>query len=502
MRKCPFPSGSCPRRRHTIKDNENEVVMTLEKLQFLLPRPAFELILAYKGYHPLQPITLIPAAILSEPNENNLFNCYMVPVSYNGSRLSNAVSILERAVTFAQLSNGCLNEKDVHRQEILRRMEDMHTLNMQHESCTFYAAGGFVVSEMLGLGRWRDIDIWWAPCKTKTNKWIIVQGKGGYPVQQVMVINPKMTIECFDLDICQCAIRCQVFRGKRFYEFMVTPNCWRAFCAKKVNATSLHIAVGQQRRLERRLLSYRLRGLAIDETLCTQYGQSCELEPQELKWSTIRSRVLQHYKQSLSSKTYWVIYVHSGCISQVTWKPEWLIAKTDVMKANRASNQLCSEPMLVYPCEYIRSYNNIAYSQGKVHWLIRALAGESYLVSLPGGSVVWSNIIQPAWLVKRRNKGINDILQEMQLKLPCVASKEGTSCYIMQCEWRVQVQSFTCDWLLRPSKYSTSDNYALDWRILVGSGYKSCVNTAMFCNDTLCFCSGCPHSSARRLDFW
>ena len=78
-----------------------------------------------------------------------------------------------------------------------------------------------------------------------------------------MVNDVLGAIETFDLHICQCAVKCAVYRGKRHYSVHLTRNCALAWLYQVVHVASVHPAVSQPWKPAARLHKYAARNLQV-----------------------------------------------------------------------------------------------------------------------------------------------------------------------------------------------------------------------------------------------
>ena len=99
-----------------------------------------------------------------------------------GARLYAAVAEVERAVGISVYSG-----KPV---ALGRAIEDVKKYaSISRVPFTFYVAGGFVVSELLGYRPYQDIDVWFEPTKQSAAGFCVIPyGSRAYPVQ-IMITN-------------------------------------------------------------------------------------------------------------------------------------------------------------------------------------------------------------------------------------------------------------------------------------------------------------------------
>ena len=127
---------------------------------------------------------------------------------------------------------------------------------------TFFVAGEFVVSEILGFGEWRDVDLWFEP-REVDGRWMVASGCSCFPVNVIAVTDVLKTIECFDLDICKCAIECELARSGPKFKFLLTRSCIAAYLNTCAHLGGVHTSFIQPHRMASRLLKYAERGLDV-----------------------------------------------------------------------------------------------------------------------------------------------------------------------------------------------------------------------------------------------
>ena len=95
------------------------------------------------------------------------------------------------------------------------------------------------------------------------SEWLVVTARSCYPTRIIMVNDVLGAIETFDLHICQCAVKCAVYRGKRHYSVHLTRNCALAWLYQVVRVASVHPAVSQPWKPAARLHKYAARNLQV-----------------------------------------------------------------------------------------------------------------------------------------------------------------------------------------------------------------------------------------------
>ena len=308
-------------------------------------------------------------------------------------------------------------------------------------------------------------------------------------VQILMTNDAERHIECFDLHICQCAIRCQVIDGRRFYEFLMTPACAEAVIQGHVHTTPLHRCSANEQRLATRLLKYTSRGLFAklpdDEVLDMELP-----EPHVPPLSHLK-RMWGGRRDHGAEDSYWIIKVkNKKFISSA------LLAPPGEIQTSIPSNCPTSEPAIYYPCTRRDGFNDLAYTNKAVHWLIRTHAGPSYPVSLLGGARVWSNALVPLYLTKNRALTQEDVVDKVRKELPRLDFDEekGIERYVLRCPYPFTCLVCVIDW-----QYKTDSDYGPLWHGLLETTSPCTIETVMYCADTLMPCEFCRHANAAPL---
>ena len=157
----------------------------------------------------------------------------------------------------------------------------LKTSRTEDQPMTFYVAGGHVLAEVFGHGPCGHIDVWCQGKRVSKSGWIVPGGRGAYPVHIFAVRDPETRIECLDLQICQCAIQCQVLGAQRHYQLMLTPACFRALYLRVVRVTPLHAGVAGLWQLGLKMQKYAGRNLSVKDSdlkICQAAGsgQTCQ----------------------------------------------------------------------------------------------------------------------------------------------------------------------------------------------------------------------------------
>jgi len=398
-----------------------------------------------------------------------------------GMRFARAVMIIEKAVAIistARLSNSC------HKTDLKTACRLLHSVRPASGPFTFFVAGGFVVSEVLGYGDYRDIDLWTQPYPFKgtVDDWVVAYGRHLYPVNSLLVSNPRERIESFDLQICQCAIECQVVGGLRWYQLWMSPGCIIANDLQRCSLVPMHPCIADPLRLVARIKKYGLRGL--------RYHLPLDGECRSVPEISILPWALSFQRIGLGNQCEWEITVRNNRISGVQLK----MLDRRICPDDSVTSLWC-EPSIVYSCSD-RDYKQLAYSKENVHWLFRAYIGNPALVCFAGGSRVWSYCLLPSWLAQRSFFSQSAVIDELRLRVPCKKLEDGNECYGIGCTWQAHVGLMYKDWYVREEEGS---EYGASWSIFMDSGTSHHLDTVMICVDTQAPCQRCAHSQCAPL---
>ena len=321
-----------------------------------------------------------------------------------------------------------------------------------------------------------------------------------------MTNDAERHIECFDLHICQCAIRCQVIEGMRFYEFMMTAACAEAATHGRAHATPLHRAFAHERRLAARLLKYSRRGLRV-EPPDPEILHVARVDDPPVPF--LHSFWCGGHKWHQAQESYWVINVKDKkFLSSASLASSWTGPMSGPFGCSVGSvippNCPTSEPAIYYPCRRTRSnFNSLAYTKESVHWLIRTHAGPSYPVSLLGGGRVWCNTLIPLYLVQNMELSHADIVARVRKELPCVNVDEtkGLECYVLRCPYPFTCLTCVKDWeyLVEDTGSNAPSSYGPIRSALLETRSPCTIKTVMYCADTLTPCKSCLHADAAPL---
>ena len=366
---------------------------------------------------------------------------------------------------------------------LLRNMEERRPF-------TFYVAGGFVVSEILGFGEWRDVDLWFTP-READGRWMVASGCGCFPVNTIVVTDVLKTIQCFDLDICKCAIECELARSGPKFKFLLTRSCIAAYLNTCAHLGGVHTSFIQPHRMASRLLKYAERGLDVPRF----DDRFVRLTTHERDRPA--TRLLCRGLGLDAHRACWFICIRDSLISRVAFR----VLGAD--EADRLVQLKTSEsaPVVVYPCNPFRDIARMAYAPAAAHWSVRTLADSPGLtVGIPGIGRIVSTLLKPQWLMQQRMLDHASIVQRIRddlVRWRGADVRGGEEVYVIRCEQRVQAIDSLVDWSAwRREVRETYEDANFLWMEPPCHGT---LDSVMLCCEELQPVTSCTHNRHTRL---
>ena len=451
-----------------------------------------------------QPNSLLPIEIMDGLHVSRLniagrgqdWNTYFtVPQKTFSRRFNNAINILENAIKIVTSSTTSV-ELDAQTEQLHAITNQINRLNQTSKEQSFYVAGGFVVGSILGFMPWRDIDVWFAPHWNETNQsWTCITGAALYPVNVMMVNDPLLCIETFDLDICKCAIKCIYANNNRTYQFILSLSCIRALLLVKSITRTIHASMSGMPRLATRLDKYIRRGLNplfYEQLVWLKRNKTCETH------RDINLTCVLHKIPKQRQAAYWIVTIRKNYISNLNFKVG--DATQNLENQNQNNRLMECDPFILYPCGKGLSqqhYKNIAYTHEEIHWLLRALAGESIMLSLPGNHRLDSSLLMPTWLLDHAHLDTKNIVSLIQTKW-CKAKNLGEDeQYMICCTFPVTCMVRVTDYIIPEDTLNYGPQ--ITWYMDIGN--RQMLRAAMFCSETKALGSTCAHDREENLSF-
>ena len=423
-------------------------------------------------------------------------------------RLAALTTTLHRAVNMTVLGEGCSGPSSVY-----QKLKTL--LSMAPEAYTpfyFYIGGGFVVSNVLGVGHWTDIDIWTKPFFVRAaGPGLLVASDPRpplvYPVSVMAVSRLEPFIESLDLHLCCCAILCCVLdNGVRGYELYMTKNCAIACKMRVFHACKLHPAM----RLPNSVLEMINRHERAD-TMNRHRGHHQVQEETNfmLPFRSTRETgytavdleaflcLYQRYGVPCSTRScHWNVLFLNGricCISLCPGIGENMIA-ADLMITGVLPE---SKPVVVYPCRRPKDSPPFVPAGDGAHWLIRAITCKdifSGVVACRGGSRVWSSLLVPEWLVDRQDLDDDEIEEAFFAAAGSDHLRRRTAFFRIPCVLPMQMLALMANWNPMTNWRSTLPVHAMWCYVLDATGQGE-LQTQMYCHGTHRLCLECSHAS-------
>ena len=433
---------------------------------------------------------LLPGFRAGDPRE---FEAVSILSRAEGERLAEVVADLDRAISIRKIRTSCHTKRGTRLAQHVQNAWCHGARLTSPGHFEFYIAGGYAVDTILGYGPHTDIDVWFEPRMKETpSEWLVVTAKSCYPTSIIMVNDVRGAIETFDLHICQCAVKCAVYRGKRHYSVHLTRNCAKAWLYREVTVTPLHPAVSQPWKLGARLHKYAARNLSVPRDMLALAQQKPNMNCDEARALKILDGMSLADFTNYGAR--WVVTTDGSWIKSCNFE---LYNRKDQRRHSRTV-QVSSLPVIVYPCHQSESWLEIAYKRGELHWLLRSLASSRSVVGLRGGGSYDCALVKPLWLVERRRLSVAEVIADMKRELPVktnVSPFAGISQYVIYCDFPVSVLLMTVDWKLIPNTRNSYVPTSIMLMDLPGPEMQTC----MFCATTLQFCSECEHGYGMRI---
>ena len=415
-----------------------------------------------------------------------------------GARFAHAISILDEAVA-VETRGGHHTDR-----RLWSSLNDLiQPRGWFSEGFEFYVAGGFVVGTILGHGGWRDVDVWFTP-GLGDGEVRFVCGRGPYRVNVHAVTDPVSTIECLDLHICQCAIQCSVRGGVRFYRLLMTPACAHAWMQTRVSLTPWHTAIAYNWRKGAMFSKYSSRRLDLS------LGQRCGAERARENFhgymitGSVGDGVSSAPILPGDSKALWLIFVRGNLFCGVSLR---FVAEEELRRYLPFG--VLTTPALIYPCDDLGGSPGRYFATAGVGdgWCVRALAGATFIIAVPGVGRVLSNFVQPSWLVSRADLDMAVLVEDIRSSLPRLPDglRSALGCdvadmseiYVLEFGASVRPLVMFRDWW-RPSASEGVGGCGLEISVLLELQSSAPLPARMFCVETKELCGACNHGGRVR----
>ena len=408
-----------------------------------------------------------------------------------GKKLINAIRVIQKSIKTEVIDFSCWQPKPVTRLETV--FESMLELSKQVEHFVFYVAGGMIVSEVLGFPPWSDVDVWFAPYRLSTNtrKWVVPGAKACAVVDFILVSEPLRMIQCFDLHICQCAIRCEMAHGQCTYRFLMTTACMQAFSSATAHLFPLHAGLAQPFRLRRRLQKYYIRSLGVNTDEFKGMHMLCQQEMTVEPWLSLLESAENMHFDLTSTQAVWRIRVIRDEVRCLDFAVRWYTPSAVLFATKGAA----SAPFIFHPC-HLQKYDAARPSLHEAHWLVRVPKDDRIPITLPTGARISSSVLMPEWILERRclteTALVNRVREEWTFMC---ASEEGCEEYQIRCEVPCKLLAVCKNWKTVWELEGGSCSYNTSWLGYFDTHHRSQIPSCAWCVKTGLIVTDCQHGS-------
>ena len=416
-------------------------------------------------------------------------------------RLVRAANTLLRATGTTVVRGRCEWSRKVY-----CRLSLLHDLVTDHgPQFYFYVAGGFVVSELLGFGEWKDIDVWTQPFPVDDAAWAfrVAAGKGVYPVKSLAVSHMESFVESFDLHITACAVLCCMFPdGTRGFELYLTKNCAMAYKMRAVHSCTIHRAVADAPRLRDRILKFRERGVTEQRRLTTYVSGSYSdkaVKAHARATNGAASLLFVTQGQSApctSARGQWLLQMTEGFLCSIFFSFDRAAAAETTVPA--------SLPVVCYPCYRAMPGSMRSERPQGSHWLFELMSHGTHasLLAFRGGTRIVTTSLLPEWLVDRIHLTRPQLERELLHTFAARLSESGCGVVPIACSLPVRLLRFMSNWNGGSSLAAKDETQVLggdSWCFMLDAPWQRSLRGVMFCRDTGNVVEECIH--AHRCDY-
>lgn len=431
-----------------------------------LPAPVHEIMRAYYLHYPAT--VLLPHAFLPED----------LQIPQADERLVRASHTLLRATGPTEIRSRCswTRKTCVHMGLLDALVTD------RAPQFYYYVAGSFVVSELLGFGEWKTIDLCTQPFPVRSagEGFRIAAGKGAYPVKVMAVNHMESFIESADLHLTSCAILCcNLADGTRGFELYMTKNCAVAYKMRAVHSCALHPALANGPDVRKQMLEYVRHGATGMRRVPSFLA--CEHDEQA-------TRKMTQVRNDARSLLFATRFVGASCTStQAQWKLEVRDGSMFGIVFCFAGDVDCTVPacmpIVCYPCSPESKGSLQRLPEGS-HWLLELVTRKPlWLVGTRGGGRVHATSLLPDWLVKRMHLTRSQVDWELRQRF-ALQLRGGDSGFIdFPCRLPVRLLRVMTDW----------DEDKATWCFLFDAPWQESLKSIMFCRDTGRMTETCDH---------
>ena len=393
----------------------------------------------------------------------------LVPIEMFGFNINEHVLArtyleIERAVGITKLSTQITSKQvtDVIKKGVLMSAH-------RNDQFVFWIAGGWVLERIMHVDGASDMDVWFEPVYRKRDQNLLLcNSKSCYPCDLHMVNDAQLTIEGFDLHICQIAIKVVMTKYGRSYSTHATGNFARAFRLNLAILSRPHPVIAFKSRLQQRLLKYLERGIMVPDFLRQTLRSSAAEKPMRFRGCFSDIPCLQ------ASKPAWKVVFRGNHLSSCTF----------TMEKDLPLGILKSSPMVLHTCNTM--INEVAYMSGQRHWMLRMLAStEESCLQVKGWYRMNSCYFKPRWFADKLHWSAKDLKAALAEQCPRLNGGYAEA-YLIECTWPTTV-------LMRQSNFKKISSYDPGWFYIVTPMQDTCDSLRICCATGLF--GECVHAS-------
>lgn len=204
------------------------------------------------------------------------------------------------------------------------------------------------------------------------------------------------------------------------------------------------------------------------------------------------------------SKALWLIFVRGNLFCGVSLR---FVAEEELRRYLPFG--VLTTPALIYPCDDFGGSPGRYFATAGVGdgWCVRALAGATFIIAVPGVGRVLSNFVQPSWLVSRADLDMAVLVEDIRSSLPRLPDglRSALGCdvadmseiYVLEFGASVRPLVMFRDWW-RPSASEGVGGCGLEISVLLELQSSAPLPARMFCVETKELCGACNHGGRVR----
>lgn len=363
--------------------------------------------------------------------------------------------------------------------------------NSEHQQADYYAAGGFVVSEILGFPPFGDVDLFFSPSLSSSTgecQGFSSHDFEGKKISAILTNNAITCIETFDLPICQAAIHCSVRNGIKRYQLLLSPACVKAYLMRACLTQGVHPCIAQAFRLQSRIDKYARRGLPCHS------AHLLAIPPARVEDLFADLAINRVWERTGDVVPGWIVTLHGNQIDEIVLGGVLENSLAHIEKKER----VVSSAVFVAPCSGGKFTDLVRHGKTCKNWFTKIVQSKTCLVAVPGFGRFYSNFIVPSYILDLLEQTEIDAVRMMRQGLPRADPSNP--------DQRILFGDFSLANLIVCPDWNTWDNaptspYWPSW-MLVMSQQKECLRTRLFCTDSGALCAACEHKAGLPATSW